>query len=513
MPTQWQTFPVEFKGGLISNMSPLQQGLNAVGSAITLQNFEPSKSGGYKKVLGYSKYIAGAVSGTGPILGVKVANGEKVIAVRKNGSNVSQYYINSGATWASLGSATSLGGKVRGESFNFNGTHKIIFVDGVNKPAVFEDTTDTLSFLTVPSDVEGGNQVTNYKNHIFISKGSLLTFSAPLDEADWSPANGAGTINIGHEITGLIVFRDQLIVFSRNRIQRIVGSDVGSFELLPITTDIGCLYPDTIQEVGGDIMFLAPDGLRLLGATERIGDFGLEVASEPISKEALRFLNTSENFSSLVLREKAQYRIFSYIESLATDNSEGLLVTKFADQGAVGMAWGTTKGFKVYCSDGRYTPAREITVFAQDDGYVYLLESQASRDGSGIEAIYQSPFMPITDPQKRKTLYKLALYTDTQGSFAVDVNILFDIYAISNYNSRVRSPTIRLESTSSGVFLYGASASVYGVATYGAELDKVYDTPLIGSGKTFSLRIEDSSTNPSFTLDTAIFEFREQDRQ
>lgn len=513
MPTQWQTFPVEFKGGLISNMSPLQQGLNAVGSATILQNFEPSKSGGYKKILGYSKYIAGAVAGSGPILGVKVANEDKAIAVRKNGSNVSEYYINTGATWTSLGAAASLGGKVRGDSFNFSGTHKIIFVDGVNAPAVFEDTTDTLSFLSVPSDVEGGSQVVVYKNHVFISKNSSLSFSAPFDETNWVAANGAGTISIGHTITGLIVFRDQLIIFSRNRIQRLVGNSIADFQLLPITTDIGCLYPDTIQEVGGDIMFLAPDGLRLLGATERIGDFGLEVASEPISKEALRFINTSENFSSVVLREKAQYRIFAYIESVAANNSEGLLSTKFSNQGAEGMSWGTTKGFKAYCADGRYTPGREITIFANEDGYVYTLESQASRDGASIEAIFQSPFMPITDPQKRKTLYKMALYTDTQGSFGVDVNILFDIYAVNNYNNSVRPTTIRLESASAGISIYGSATTIYGVATYGAELDKVYDTPLIGSGKTFSLRIEDNSTNPPFTLDTAIFEYREQDRQ
>lgn len=513
MPTQWQTFPVEFKGGLISNMSPLQQGLNAVGSATILQNFEPAKSGGYKKVLGYSKYIAGAVAGSGPILGVKVANEDKAIVVRKNGSNVSEYYINTGATWTSLGAAASLGGKVRGDSFNFNGTHKIIFVDGVNAPAVFEDTTDTLSFLTVPAEVEGGSQVVVYKNHVFVAKGPVLSFSSPFDETNWVAANGAGTISIGHTVTGLIVFRDQLIIFSRNRIQRLVGSSIADFQLLPITTDIGCLYPDTIQEVGGDIMFLAPDGLRLLGATERIGDFGLEVASEPISKEALRFINTSENFSSIVLREKAQYRIFAYIESVSVDNSEGLLSTKFSNQGSEGMAWGSTKGFKAYCADGRYTPGREITLFANDDGYVYLLESQASRNGDNIQAIYQSPFMPITDPQKRKTLYKMALYTDTSGTFSVDVNILFDIYAVSNYNTGIRASTIRLESASAGVFIYGSATTLYGSAVYGGELDKVYDTPLVGSGKTFSIRIEDNSTNPSFTLDTAIFEYREQDRQ
>ncbi len=56
MPTNWNTFPIEFQGGLISNMSQLQHGLNEIGSATTLQNFEPSRKGGYAKILGFSKF-------------------------------------------------------------------------------------------------------------------------------------------------------------------------------------------------------------------------------------------------------------------------------------------------------------------------------------------------------------------------------------------------------------------------------------------------------------------------
>ena len=56
MATGWQTFPVEFKGGLISNLSPLQHGTQAVGSASILQNYEPSLQGGYAKLRGYSKF-------------------------------------------------------------------------------------------------------------------------------------------------------------------------------------------------------------------------------------------------------------------------------------------------------------------------------------------------------------------------------------------------------------------------------------------------------------------------
>ena len=38
MPTTRQTFPIEFRVGLITNMSPLQQGINAAGSARVLKN-------------------------------------------------------------------------------------------------------------------------------------------------------------------------------------------------------------------------------------------------------------------------------------------------------------------------------------------------------------------------------------------------------------------------------------------------------------------------------------------
>src|SRR5210317_191787 len=56
MPDRWQTYAIEFKGGLITNMSPLQHGINAPGSARILRNYEPSIEGGYRSVLGYSKY-------------------------------------------------------------------------------------------------------------------------------------------------------------------------------------------------------------------------------------------------------------------------------------------------------------------------------------------------------------------------------------------------------------------------------------------------------------------------
>lgn len=512
MPSNWETFPIQFKGGLISNLNPLQQGINKVGSATFLQNFEPSKDGGYKKVLGYTKFSNTALSGTGNVLGVVVLSSTQVIAVRRNTGSVSQYYLGSGTTWTSLGSAASLGGRTRHADFNFDGTDKIIFVDGVNSPAVFNDSTDALSFPSLPSELTGATHVIEYRKALFIAKGPLLYFSAPLSETKWSAAEGGGVLNVGHTITGLYVFRDQLIVFSASKIQRVTGSSIADYLLVPIADNIGCLYGETIQEVGGDVMFMASDGLRLLSATERIGDFGLGVASAPISRDAISFVNSTTTFSSLVLRGKAQYRVFAFSDSVFSDAAKGLIATKFSDQGNEEIHWATLSGFKVSCAHGKYVSGQEITVFGNNDGYIYRLESGYSRDGSLIEAVFKSPFMPITDPQLRKTFYKLALYTEANGNLALSVNLDFDLYKVDNYSGGAAN-TILLSNDSAGAYTYGSPGSVYGTALYSLKPDNVLNTNVIGSGKTVSLRLEDKTTNPTFSLDTAVLEYRTNERK
>lgn len=515
MATQWQTYPLEFRGGLISNLSPLQQGINAVGSATILQNFEPNKNGGYSKILGFEKYSTTEVTGSGPILALKVISSGRVVVARKNSSNQTQYYYGTGTTWTSM--ATSVGtngGKARHAEFNLNGDDKVIFVDGTNYPAIYNTSGNTMSFMTSSdsTDVSGAEHVAIFKKTAFYAKGNNVYFTAPLTVDDFSVANGAGSINVGHDVTGLTVFRDQLIIFTTDTIQRVTGSSISDWSLSPITDRTGCINGDTIQEVGGDVIYLAPDGIRLLSATDRIGDFALNVASDTIHKDADTFLNTSSDFSSMVIREKAQYRIFAYVASELDSVAKGLVATKFIAQGSEGINWATTVGIKAYVSDSRYASDQETSMFANDDGYVYKMESGNSFDGDSIEAIYESPFMPINDPQIRKTFYKLTLYLTPTGTTSVDLSMIYDF----NSDTTIQPPTQTISSTGTSVFLYGASDAIYnasGGATYGGELDKIYNTNIIGSGKTVAIRISDFSTNATFTLDTAVLEYRQNDRQ
>ena len=531
MATQWTTFPMEFKGGLISNLTPLQQGTNAVGSATILQNFESDREGGYSKLKGFSKFSTTAVPGTGEVLAMKVVSSGRAVVARKVNAaavaaygtlasgdlNKTAYYHGTGTSWAHIGTSSSTNTlKTRFADFNFTQEDKTIFVDSKSFPIIYNSSGNTTVSLTSSnsSDVQGAENVVVFKNHAFYSKGSKIFFTAPNTVDDFATGNGAGTINIGHNVTGLIGFREQLIVFTTDTIKKLVGNTSADFKLEPITDRIGCINPDSIQEFGGDIAYLSPDGIRLLSATDRIGDLALDIASDPIYKDANEFISQTDVFCSVLVRGKSQYRLFAYIPSVQAASATGLIATKFVAQGGSGIAWSTTKGLKVNVADSTYSGAQETIMFGNDDGFCYRMDSGNSFGGSAIESIYESPFMPITDPQIRKTMYKLTLYAQPTGTMDLSLNFKID-FDSSNDPSIIQPPTITVSSASAGggVFLFGNSGSLYGGAKFGGVLDQIYKENLVGSFKTISMRITDNSTNPTFTLDTAVLEYRQNDRQ
>ena len=427
------------------------------------------------------------------------------------------YFHGTGTDWTHIGTSSSTNTlKARFTDFNFTQEDKTIFVDSKSFPIIYNSVGNTMVSLTSSNsaDVQGAENVVLFKNHAFYSKGSKIFFTAPNTVDDFATSNGAGTINVGYDVTGMIGFREQLIIFTTDTIKKLVGTTSADFKLEPISDKIGCINPDTIKEFGGDVVYLSPDGVRLLGATDRIGDFALDVASDQIYKDAQEFIAQTDTFCSVLIRGKSQYRIFAYIPTVQAPAASGLIATKFIAQGGSGIAWSRTKGLKVNVADSTYSGATETILFGNDDGYCYAMDSGNSFDGSPIEAIYESPFMPITDPQIRKTMYKLTLYAQPQGTMNLDVSFSLDFDTKSDPGV-VQPPLIQIGASGGGVSLYGASTSVYGGANvkYGGNLDKIYKENLVGSFKTVAMRITDNSTNPTFTLDTAVLEYRQHDRQ
>ena len=168
-----------------------------------------------------------------------------------------------GAVITFLTSNKSSTSKQRFVKYRIGLTEKIAGVDGSNYPFTY-DNTNYVPLVSAPDDIEGASHIAFFKNHLFFAKGDVLSFTSPYTDNDFNPANGAGNISVGTDITGLIAFREQLIIFSENKIERLVGNTLADFVLQPITTNIGCVDSDTIKEVAGDVVFLGPDGLRII---------------------------------------------------------------------------------------------------------------------------------------------------------------------------------------------------------------------------------------------------------
>ena len=136
MADQSQTVPSAFtcEGGLVLNKSTFTM---QPGEALELENFEPDISGGYRRINGYAKYVSAVVpqtaSSTEKVLMV-VTFGSKVLAAR--GESI--YSADpGGSSWTSIDSGRTNAGKYRFERYNFDGTDKLIVVDGTNAPTIF----------------------------------------------------------------------------------------------------------------------------------------------------------------------------------------------------------------------------------------------------------------------------------------------------------------------------------------------------------------------------------------
>lgn len=503
MATQWTTFPIKFEGGLTTNLGRLEQGLQAPGSATVLQNYEPAIQGGYTRVLGFDKFSSSLLSGSGPVLSAIALGTSEVLALREN-----QWQWGTSGSWVNK-ATLPITGAIRTDhtTFNFNGVVKTVVVDGVNAPVLFDHNTKLMTYFAAPpAEVVGATRVKVFKNHIFYANGSLLSFSSPYDEDNFAASLGAGVINVGSNITGIVVFRDQLIVFSLNSINRISGNSINDFVLQSVTANTGCLCGHTVQEIGGDLIYLGPDGLRYLSASERENDFGLVRASEKIQREILSLVNTNCFYSSVTVAEKNQYRLFNFVDNITDTDTEAFLGTKYSNQTTDNIAWAKLKGFKIYSMSKYQDRDNEFIVFGNSSGYIYKLESSASLDGADIEAIFETPYMPLTDPKVRKTLYKHTLYARPSGTLKITCNLKFD-YA---QPSSSQSPAFEISGGGSSS-IYGGS--VYGTAAYGTNTEEQYYNNTVGSGFVVAIRYYNKSTNPPYNLNFTTLEFRQNERR
>tara|TARA_R110000868_G_scaffold316522_1_gene577390 strand:+ start:23 stop:1783 length:1761 start_codon:yes stop_codon:yes gene_type:complete len=398
-------------------------------------------------------------------------------------------------TWTVRDTGRTSATKYSLERFNYDGNSKLLLVDGVNAPVVFNSSLAATDVSA--SSVAGASIVTSFREHMFYAGMSAtpqeVVFSAPFNEDDFQAGQGAGSFKVDDTIVGLKVFRDDLFVFCENRIFKLSGSSSANFAVSSVTRDIGCINGNTIQEFAGDLIFLGPDGLRTVAGTAKIGDVELGTISSNVQSLFDENISNASVFDSVVIPQKTQYRLFFSKTAGSASLTEGLIcVLKNSGQGTA-YEFSRIKGIKPSCTDTFITSGDVLVLHGGFDGYVYRQEEGITFDGTAINGKYRSPDLTFNDPGIRKHMQRVIVNYKPESVIDADLFLRYD-YESSN-SSRPAAYPLDSEDIAG---IYGLST--YGVPTYGGPSQPLLRQSVEGSGFAVALRVNDGGATAPYSL-------------
>ena len=400
-------------------------------------------------------------------------------------------------TWTERDASRTNAVKYRFERFNFDGNDKIIVVDETNAPTVFN--TSIAATDVSASSVAGSKFIAAYKSHMFYAGKSTtpqeLVFSVPFDEDNFTGGDGAGSIKVDDDIVGLKVFRDSLFIFCENRIFKLIGSTLSDFAIQPVTRNIGCVNGDTIQEFAGDLVFLGPDGLRTVAATERIGDTELGTISRNVQSIFDKNIKDAGIFDSIVIPDKTQYRIFFTKEGQAESITKGIICVRRENN----FEFSEIRGIKPSATDTLVIAGDVVVLHGGFTGYVHRQESGNTFDGTPILARYRSPDLSFGDTGIRKHMQRVIVNYKPESAIDADLFLRYDNEA----SDSARPNAYPLDSAEVASQFGNALFSVSGATVqfvFGGPSQPLVRQPVEGSGFSVVLRVNDGGETAPYSL-------------
>ena len=530
-----QPFGLSCRGGLNTNLNQFDM-LAQPGFATILRNFEVDPDGGYRRINGYTPY--GGASATRPIEDSKILGvypyGEGVVAVV--GTNI--YYSDEGTSWiqvnkstghaglteAALATATVLPRVNQGQaqfslmrsptahSTSIFGSLSI--ATGPNKLAHFhiEGTGASRTFTYEEiANFNGCKYVEEHDKHLCLvdveNNPSTVYFSKTNDDRDFT-GTGAGSVTIADRINGIKSFRGSLFIFCENTIHRLDDIN-GTPSVVQITNNVGCLSGYSIQEIGGDLLFLAPDGIRTIAATQRIGDVELGSVSRQI-QSIISDLSTQINnytITSVVLRNKSQYRLFYSAAGANIQTARGIIGTITPN----GFEWSETQGIQASSINAAFDADGISRTYHGDNlGYIYnhdtgysFIQDEALQN---IEAIYQTPNLDFGDAGTLKTIQYVKISMSPEGETQPTLRVRY------NYeDTTIPQPEDYVLDQVQIPAVFGGS--VFGNAFFGGSLDPMVRQAVQGSGFASSFKIFSDDQLPPYAINGLYVDYMPSGRR
>lgn len=302
---------------------------------------------------------------------------------------------------------------------NFGGgdaNYRLYGCDGQNRAFEFDGTVFVPINSTMVTDTP--THIAVHKQHLFLSFGASLQFSALGYPYQWSPILGAGEIAMNAPITNLIVLPgDQssgaLGVYTRRDTSVLYGTSEANFALSTFNTGTGAV-PYTAQNI--DQAYVLDDrGIVSLGTTLNFGNFlpaSLTMNLRPYLEDRINNATASS-----VNRVKSQYRVFfsdgtAVYMTMVNGKLMGTMPVEFSNP-------------VTCCVEGESASGVAVAFFGSTNGFVYQMDVGTSFDGGDIPASFNLVYNSIKSPRMLKRYRRASV--EFAGDFFAQIQFGYDL--------------------------------------------------------------------------------------
>lgn len=389
----------------------------------------------------------------------------------------------------------------------------IKYLEGQTTASYADTGVDTPYELLIPPSANytagvKGKYIEVYKESLFVygdpAYPSRMYYSGGGDKInDFSAANGGGFIDIstndGQYGTGMIPFKNSLIVFKDHSVYQFSFTTAGAPSVTQITAAIGCKAPRSIVLVENDVFFSSDNGVYTIGNESgfaidvlRTNELSARVRSVFQSMAPARIGNVAAVYAKTA---NLNIVVFSYTPAGGTYNSKALVYDRER------TAWYEWTNIQANCwvthtgTDG----VQHVLYGDDNSGYVKEILTGDDDFGSAIAASVKLK----SESYQTLTNYKTAKDTSVvlrQPTGSVNLSVIVDgVTEEFSSNINTVSPSINLGHYLMGYWMPGES---YGTGAVTSSDDIVLKTKknLNLLGKSFGLALNNGSSGATFVL-------------
>lgn len=373
---------------------------------------------------GATGVVARTVLQAGSWGGATLASGRLILSSTTGTFTSGENLRIGGTTYAIAGGAATQitllpNGRYETVVANFGGgdaNYRLYGVDGVNRAFEFDGTVFVPITTTMPNDTP--THLVVHKQHLFLSFGASLQFSALGYPYQWDPILGAGEIAMSGQISNLIILPgDQssgaLGVYTRRDTSVLYGTSEANFTMSTFNTGTGAV-PYTAQNI--DQAYVLDDrGVMSLDTSLNFGNFvpaSLTMNLRPYLQSRINIATASS-----LSREKGQYRVFfsdgtAIYMTIVNGKLLGTMPVEFPDSALVAC-------------EGESATGEAISFFGSDNGMVYQLDKGTSFDGDPISASVNLVYNSIKSPRILKRFRKASV--ELAGDYYAEIQFGYDL--------------------------------------------------------------------------------------